>query len=169
MILNKKKFDFHDLPIAYLNDNNKANKLRHEIIKNQVRINECEQGDLENTFFSDENIALINKQLILTVFKKTNGQYKITDQSTESLTIVMRYVFLEHARHLPYNILEQIRELNFRVVNEILPIVITQITQRTEYLKTISEPRNMLSLPINVHGGSRQNLPSVTTTFNHNS
>ena len=169
MILNKKKFDFHDLPAAYLNDNNKAKKLRHEIIKNQVRINECEQGDLENTFFSDENIALINKQLILTVFKKTNRQYKIMDQSTESLTIVMRYVFLEHARHLPYNILEQIRELNLRVVNEIIPIIITQITQRTEYLKTIAEPRNILALPINVHGGSRQNLPSVTTTFNHNS
>ncbi len=46
MILNKKKFDFHDLPIAYFNDNNQANKLRREIIKNQVRINECEQGDL---------------------------------------------------------------------------------------------------------------------------
>jgi hypothetical protein len=165
MILNKKKFDLHDLPIAYFNDNNQANKLRREIIKNQVRINECEQGDLENTFFSDENITLINKQLILTVFKKTNGSYKISNQTTESLTIVMRYVFLEHARHLPYNILEQIRELNLRVVNEIVPIVITQITQRTEYLKTIAEPRNVLPLPINVHGGSRQNLPSVTTTF----
>jgi hypothetical protein len=165
MILNKKKFDFHDLPIAYLNDNNQANKLRREIIKNQVRINECEQGDLENTFFSDENIVLINKQLILAVFKKTNGSYKISAQTTESLTIVMRYVFLEHARHLPYNILEQIRELNLRVVNEIVPIVITQITQRTEYLKTIAEPRNVLPLPINVNGGTRQNLPSVTTTY----
>jgi hypothetical protein len=131
-----------------------------------VRINECEQGDLENTFFSDENIALINKQLILTVFKKTKGQYKISNQTTESLTIVMRYVFLEHAKHLPYNILEQIRELNFRVVTEIVPIIITQITQRTEYLKTISEPRGVLPLPINAHGGPRQNLPSVTTTFN---
>ena len=166
MILNKKKYDLHDLPIAYFNDNKQANKLRYEIIKNQVRINECEQGDLENTFFSDENIVLINKQLILTVFKKTKGQYKISNQTTESLTIVMRYVFLEHAKHLPYNILEQIRELNFRVVTEIVPIIITQITQRTEYLKTISEPRGVLPLPINAHGGPRQNLPSVTTTFN---
>jgi hypothetical protein len=166
MILNKKKYDLHDLPIAYFNDNKQANKLRREIIKNQVRINECEQGDLENTFFSDENIGLINKQLILTVFKKTKGQYKISNQTTESLTIVMRYVFLEHAKHLPYNILEQIRELNFRVVTEIVPIIITQITQRTEYLKTISEPRGVLPLPINAHGGPRQNLPSVTTTFN---
>ena len=166
MILNKKKYDLHDLPIAYFNDNKQANKLRREIIKNQVRINECEQGDLENTFFSDENIGLINKQLILTVFKKTKGQYKISNQTTESLTIVMRYVFLEHAKHLPYNILEQIRELNFRVVTEIVPIIITQITQRTEYLKTISEPRGVLPLPINAHGGPRQNLPSVTTIFN---
>ena len=72
---NKKKFDFHDMPIAYFNDNVQANELRNQVIKNQVRINECEQGDLPNTFFSDDNIELINKQIILSVFNKTNGQY----------------------------------------------------------------------------------------------
>ena len=163
--LTNRKFDFSDMPIAYFNDNVQANELRNQVIKNQVRISECEQGDLPNTFFSDENIALINKQLVLSVFKKTNGQYKITDQSKQSLEIVMRYVFLEHARHLPYDIVGQVRELNCRVVGEILPGIITQVTQRTEYLKTISEPRQLLSLPQNVNGGTRKNLPSVTTTF----
>ena len=163
--LTNRKFDFSDMPIAYFNDNVQANELRNQVIKNQVRISECEQGDLPNTFFSDENIALINKQLVLSVFKKTNGQYKITDHSKQSLEIVMRYVFLEHARHLPYDIVGQVRELNCRVVGEILPGIITQVTQRTEYLKTISEPRQLLSLPQNVNGGTRKNLPSVTTTF----
>lgn len=162
---NNKKFDFQDMPIAYFNDNVQANELRHQVIKNQVRISECEQGDLSNTFFSDDNVELINKQLILSVFKKTNGQYKIANQSKQSLEIVMRYVFLEHARHLPYDITGQIYELNNRVVGEILPGIITQITQRVEYLKTINEPRQLLSLPTNVNGGTRQNLPSVTTTF----
>ena len=163
--LQNKKFDFHDMPVAYFNDNVQANSLRTQVIKNQVRISECEQGDLATTFFSDENIELINKQLILSVYKKTNGQYKISNQSKQSLEIVMRYVFLEHARHLPYDISGQIRELNCRVVGEILPGIITQITQRVEYLKTINEPRQLLELPKNVHGGTRQNLPSVTTTF----
>jgi hypothetical protein len=158
-------FNIQELPIAYFNDNYNANKLRTQVIKNQVRISECGQGDLENTFFSNENLDLINKQLILSVFKHTHGQYKIAPQSVQSLTIILRYVFLEHARHLPYNITEQIQELNNKVVCEILPNIITQITQRTEYLKTINEPRQMLSLPICVTKGTRQNLPSVTTTF----
>jgi len=153
------------MPIAYFNDNVEANMLRKDVIKNQVRINECEQGDLENTFFSDENIVLINKQLILSVFKKTNGEYKIPNQSNQSLIIVMRYVFLEHAKHLPYDIAGQIRELNCRVVGEILPGIITQVSQRVEYIKTINEPRKLIPLPTNVNGGTRQNLPSVTTTF----
>jgi hypothetical protein len=165
MTFNKKLFDIQDLPIAYFNDNANANKLRTQLIKNQVKISECEQGDLENTFFSDENLDLINKQLIMSVFKHTNGQYKIGPQSNQSLIIILRYVFLEHAKHLPYNIAEQIRDLNNKVICEILPNIITQITQRTEYLKTINEPRNILSLPINVSNGVRQNLPSVTTTF----
>ncbi len=108
MASNKPRFDIQDLPTAYFCDNIKANSLRNQLIKNQVKINECEQGDLENTFFSDENISLINRQLILSVFKKSNGQIKISDQSKESLIIVMRYIFLEYARHLPYNITEQI-------------------------------------------------------------
>lgn len=165
MAFNKKKFDIQEMHIAYFNDNVQADMLRKEVIKKQVRISECEQGDLENTFFSNDNITLINKQLIISVFKKTNGEYKIANQSAESLMIVMRYVFLEHARHLPYDIAGQIRELNCRVVGEILPNVITQISQRVEYLKTINEPRKLIPLPTNVNGGSKQNLPSVTTTF----
>ena len=161
MTFNKKVFDIQDLPVAYFNDNFNANKLRTQVIKNQVKISECGQGELENTFFSDENLDLINKQLIISVFKRTNGQYKIAPQSKQSLIIILRYVFLEYARHLPYNIDEQIRELNNKVICEILPNIITQITQRTEYLKIINEPRQILSLPICVTKGKRQNLPST--------
>ncbi len=163
--LTNKKFDFSDMPIAYFNDNVQANELRKQVIKNQVRLTECDQGDLSTSFFSDENFDLINKQLVISVFKKTNGQYKIANQSKQSLEIVMRYVFLEHARHLPYDIAGQVRELNCRVVGEILPGIITQVTQRIEYLKTINEPRQLIPLPTNVNGGTRKNLPSVTSTF----
>ena len=83
MTFNKKIFDIQDLPIAYFNDNIKANNLRMQVIKNQVKISECGQSDLENTFFSDENLDLINKQLILSVFKHTNGQYKIEPQTKQ--------------------------------------------------------------------------------------
>ena len=164
MASNKPRFDIQDLPTAYFCDNKKANSLRNELIKNQVRVSECEQGDLETTFFSDENISLINKQLILSVFKKTKGQIKISDQSKESLIIVMRYIYLEYARHLPYDIAGQIRELNCQVVGEVLPKIITEATQRIAYLEEINGPRKILPLPINVNKNNRS-LQSVTAVL----
>jgi len=159
-----RKFDMHEMPTAFFWDNTNSNELRNELIKNQVRISECEQGDLENFFFSDGNIDLINKQLIMTVFKKTNGEFKISTQKYEDLIIVMRYTFIEYARHLPYDITNQIRELNSIVIGQILPNIITQITQRKEYLRVISEPREILPNPISESTSNRL-LPSVTTTF----
>ena len=153
-----------EMPTAFFWDNTKSNELRNELIKNQVRISECEQGSLENYFFSDENVDLINKQLIMQVFKKTNGEFKISTQKYEDLIIVMRYTFIEYARHLPYDITNQIRELNCTVIGQILPNVITKITQRKEYLRVISAPRELLPIPMSESTSNRL-LPSVTTTF----
>jgi hypothetical protein len=159
-----RKFTMHEMPTAFFWNNTNSNELRNELIKNQVRISECEQGDLEKYFFSDENIDLINKQLIMEVFKKTKGEFKISTQKYEDLIIVMRYTFIEYAKHLPYDIAKQIRELNCIVIGQILPNVITQITQRKEYLRVISAPREILPLPISESTSNRL-LPSTTTTF----
>ena len=164
MATNKPRFTLIDVPNAFFCDNPKANATRNEMIKNQVRISECEQGALEDLFFSDENISLINKQLIMSVYKKSNGQLKISEQSKESLIIVMRYIFIEYARHLPYDIGGQIRELNCQVVGEVLPKIITEATQRIAYLDEINNPRKVVPLPINVHKG-RKDLPPATTIF----
>ena len=159
-----RQFTMHEMPTAFFWDNSTSTELRNELIKNQVRISECEQGDLETFFFSNENIYLINKQLIINVFKKTNGEFKISPQKNEDLIIVMRYTFIEYARHLPYDITNQIRELNSIVIGQILPNIITQITQRKEYLRVINEPRELLPLPISESMSSKL-LPSITTTF----
>ena len=159
----KPKYGLHELPAAYFCDNTKASAMRNEMIKNQVRITECDQGNLETTFFSDENIELVNKQLILGVFKKTNGKIKIPPQSSQSLIIVMRYVFLEFARHLPYDIMGQIKDLNCMVVSEILPNIITNVNQRIDYLKEIENPRKILELPKSVSSKNSRTLASTST------
>ena len=160
--MENKKFDFHEMPNIFFCDNKKSNALRNELIKNQVRISECMQGQLEDTFFSDDNIKRINNQLIKAVYENTNGEYKISAQSKQSLIIVMRYVFIENARHLPYDVEGQIKELNCNVVGEILPNVITNITQRVAYLNEIQNPRGLVPLPksTNIRG---KDLPSVST------
>ena len=92
---------------------------------------------------------LINKKIILAVFNISDKKVKINNQSKESLIIVMRYVFIEFAKHLPSNIKEQVNELNNIVLKEILPGIMTNITQKLTYLQNIDEPRKLLNLPIN--------------------
>ena len=164
MNVNKPKFNLVDVPLAIFCDNPNANAARNQLIKNQVRVSECEQGALEETFFSDENISLINKQLIMSIYKKTKGQIKINEQSNESLVIVLRYIYIQYAKHLPYNIAGQIKDLNCHVVGEILPKIITEVNQRITYLEEINNPRKMMPLPINVNKGHRE-IQSVSSIF----
>jgi hypothetical protein len=157
-------FDFEEFPVGYFSDNIKGNLLRKQLIKNQLKISECNVGDLEKTFFSKENINLINKQLILSVYNSTNKQFLICSQKEANLLIVMRYVFIEYSRNLPYDINNQIKNLNYQVVNEILPTVISNIDQKIGYLKDIETQPIGPPLPINTKNLNRT-LPSTANYF----
>jgi len=157
-------FDFEEFPIGYFSDNIKGNLLRKQLIKNQLKISECNVGDLEKTFFSKENINLINKQLILSVYNSTNKQFLICDQKEANLLIVMRYVFIEYSRNLPYDINNQIKNLNYQVVSEILPTVVSNIDQKIGYLKDIETQPIGPPLPINTKNLNRT-LPSTANYF----
>jgi hypothetical protein len=162
---NKIQFDFDDLPKAYFCDNKKSDELRKQVIKNITFSGECNTPQLSDVFFSDENMDLINKQLIYSVWKHTNGEYKIAKQSKDNLMIVMRYFFIEYARHLPYDIKGQISELNCLVVSNILPNVISNAEQYIGYLRDIGPRQEPVPLPVSTSNRNRD-LPSITTILN---
>jgi len=158
-------FDFNQFPVGYFAENPRGKALRTQLIKNEIKVSEDDLGILEKMFFSKENVDLINKQLILNVFKKTKGTFKICPQKEENLIIVMRYFYLEYARHLPYNFKEQIKELNCMVVGEILPTVITNADSRIGYMRDISTQPVGPPLPINTKNLQRT-LPSISNIIN---
>ena len=157
-------FDFEQLPVAYFADNKNSIQLRKNLIKNELKISECNIGDLENTFFSKENIDLINKQLILNVYKKSQKQFLICNQDEKSLLIVMRYVFIEYSRNLPFDISNQIKELNNIVVGEITATVISNFDQKIGYLRDRETQPIGPPLPINTKSTNRT-LPSTANFF----
>jgi len=157
-------FDFEEMPSAYFSDNVRGKALRKQLVKNELKISECNVGDLEKTFFSKENVDLINKQLILSVYNKTNKQFLICPQKEADLLVVMRYVFIEYSRNLPYNIQNQIKDLNCQVVGEILPNVISNVDQKIGYLRDIETQPVGPPLPINTKKLNRT-LPSTANYF----
>jgi hypothetical protein len=166
---NNKIFDLNELPSAYFKDNKNSKELRNKLLENDISnlfgtsLACSGKNELENLFFSEENIIKINKKLILTVYNKSNKKYKINPQSHESLLIVMRFVFIEYGRNLPYNIEKQIADLNCIVVGEILPNIFTNITQKIEYLRFIESDRELLDLPTSVN--KKNLLPSISNIY----
>lgn len=155
-----KTNSFQESPFILFQDVNPniVNK-RNQMIKNMIKTTQTEIIDIEQIFFSDENINLINKQLILYVWNKSNKLYKINFQDKDKILIVMRYIYLEYSKNLPYNIKEQINELNCLTVSEIGPIVITNFEQKLGYLRDIEQRQIPLPLPQSTN--KMKTLPTV--------
>jgi len=168
--LQNKTFNMKDLPIAYFTENKDSELLRDQHIKNTIKQTEENISDLAKFFFSDANIDLINKQLILKVYKISDKKYRIPYQAKENISIVMRYVWIEYSKNLNFKIKEQIKELNCRVVSEILPNIITNIEQLYGYLQTYEDSQtskfkiNNLPVSTKMTRGTIE-LPSISETF----
>jgi len=120
---------------------------------------------LSDLFFSQGNVEIIQRQIVLNVFKKSEKKYLIPFQNPKSLEIIMKYIFNENAKHLPYSVTEQIRELNQNVSDELTPMIINNINSKQEYLKDINAPPPVNDLPINVHSAGNKTLSSYSSTF----
>lgn len=161
--------DMTKFPQLFLNDHKHGNKFRNvldsKIRKKFVAENLCNYDKLNKLFFSKKNVDIINKQIILNVWKKTNKQFKIGKQSISRLIIVMRWVWIQYARNLPFNYSEQIARLNCHVVDKIIPNIITNLEQKIGYLKDISERKAPLERAINTNFSQRSTLPSISNIF----
>ena len=81
---------------------------------------------LSNAFFSAENMVIIQNGIRAGVYKKSNGQYVISDQDGDTLKIIMRSIFLQHTSNQPTNIKGQVNELNKIVLDYAIPQVYSE-------------------------------------------
>lgn len=143
------------------------NKYFEEFSKKLDKENKNYEGFILNeVFFCESNIEIIQKQLILSIFKKTNRKYLIPFQNDKSILTVMKFIFNDQAKHLPYNITQQIEELNLKVVKELTPMIIKNIDSKLKYLDDINSPPPINDLPLNVNSAGNKTLPSISYTFN---
>lgn len=122
---------------------------------------------LGEIFFSPENIGRLQKMIKKEVFLRTNGKYKLNiDQNETDLIVVMRAVYITDALNSPYKLIHQVKELNHRTIERIVPDMISMIKQDQQYLNEIDKPINPIPRPVNISRAGRKSLPSTTTIFN---
>ena len=93
---------------------------------------------LSTVYFSKENIQIVHNAIRAGVHKKSNGRYVIGMQNMDTLKIIMRSIYLQHAVNKPCQITEQIKELNKLVLDYAVPQVLGEVEAYVKYKHDVS-------------------------------
>lgn len=108
-----------------------------------------EQSQLSNTFFSSENIQIIQNAIKAAVYKLSNNRYVLPNQNINNLKIIMRSMYLQYADHnLVDSIRTQIERLNRIVLDYVVPSVYNEAVAYEKYTRDISTLAVPLPLPL---------------------
>ena len=77
----------------------------------------------------------------------------------------MRYIYLDFGKNLPKEIVRQVKILNEKTINYLLPDILTNIKQYYGYIRDISTPITPLMRPMSTNTNGRRALPSYTTLW----
>jgi hypothetical protein len=149
----------HELSMFTENNNRNDTFKKHALYGIQNR------SPLSDLFFSKANMGRIQDLLRYRVYVASGGKYKIGPQSSIELEIIMKAMFLQHAKHLPSQMAEQINELNRLVVEYAWPKVLSEVEQYIEYCRDLENLPVPIDLPKNVSSKGTRTLSSVTSTF----
>ena len=156
--------------INILNNNYKSSPMwetdyERENFQYQSMIGIQEPTMLNKTFFSKENLNLIQDMIRYSVYEKSPNKYIISRQSDIDLQIVMRSIFLQHSPNLNYNIREQIKYLDQMVVDWCVPRIIEEVNQYVGYVNDLTKLPMPIDLPQNLSSKGTKISRSITSTF----
>ena len=113
------------------------------------------ETSLSRAFFSRENIQILQNGIRAGVYERSNKQYLIGQQDCDSLKIIMRSVFLQHAANKPFNVSRQIGELNKIVLNYCIQQVYSEAQGYMKYVDDVSTLVVPISHPIQASNTDR--------------
>ncbi len=102
---------------------------------------------LSDTFFSHENINILQNGLRYGVYEKSNNQFIIGNQNNDELKIIMRSIFLQNSKNLLTNITEQIVNLNNKVLDYGINQIYGEVESYMKYKRDASSLVSPMELP----------------------
>jgi len=107
-----------------------------------------DETNLSKVFFSGKNICIIQNGIRAGVYERSNGQFVISNQDEDTLKIIMRSIFLQHAANQKNNITEQVRNLNKIVWDYCIPQVYGEVQGYKQYIVDASTMYTPIAHPI---------------------
>lgn len=106
---------------------------------------------LNQTYFSNENLDLIQNEIRYHVWEKSNRKHTIDRQTDDDLKIIMRSYYLQYATFDPKNVQGDIQQLNSRVVQFCVNRILGEINMYMKYRKDISDFPEPIAKPVNAN------------------
>ena len=114
------------------------------------------KNSLSDTFFSLQNIQVLQNGIRNGVYRMSNGQYVIGPQDCDTLKIIMRSIFLQYSANKPTGIHEQVNELNKMVLDYCVQQVYSEAQGYMQYMNDVSTLVVPISHPVSVSKNDRQ-------------
>ena len=104
--------------------------------------------DLSKTFFSKENIQIIQNGIRAGVYHKSNSQYIIGEQDCDTLKIIMRSIFLQYSANQMSNVTEQVGQLNNLVLKYAIHQIFNECIGYNKYISDVSTMWKPIDHPV---------------------
>ena len=114
------------------------------------------ESRVSNLFFSKENMDILQDGIRFVIFKKTKEV--ISKQSEPELQVIMRSIYLQYAKNLNTNIIEQVKDLNSKVLDYTVSYIANQIHNYKIYTNDITNMPIPLERSKNMSSAGTKNL-----------
>ena len=95
-----------------------------------------EDSILSSSYFSEENIQILQNGLRAGVYSMSNEKITVPPQNVDNLKVIMRSIYLQYAKHsTTESITEQIRKLNNYVLDYAIPSVYKEAQGYLNYIR----------------------------------
>ena len=105
---------------------------------------------LAQVFFSAENMQIIQNGIRAGVYKMSDEKINVPPQNVDTLKIIMRSIYLQHAEHSPTNIKNQVQQLNDIVLDYAIPSVYNEAIGYMKYTQDQSTLAVPMDRPFNI-------------------
>lgn len=113
---------------------------------------------IKSVFFSRENLDIVQSMVRKKVYERSN--HTISRQNDDHLLNIAMDVYSTYCKNLPYNIKEQVMEMNDIIVKHVTPYILKQIDAIYKYREEIESPIKVIPLPLNTSIQGQRTLPA---------
>jgi hypothetical protein len=107
-----------------------------------------DENMISKIFFSAHNVDIIQNGIRAGIHKRSNGRFIIANQDLDTLSIIMRSIYLQNSINQPNNIKEQVEALNKIVFDYCIPQIYGECQGYRKYIEDASTMYTPIAHPV---------------------